>query len=306
MQIFYKIEDFPNDSKPIILTIGNFDGLHKGHAFVLKTMTEAADTTYRTCAITFDNHPSEVLRPEHKIPLLCTYEHKIKLLDQFKVNTAIVLHFTLELASYSAESFISHVREFIPFTHLILGHDATLGKNRLGKPDTMLALAKKLHFEIQYLKEYRHEEKIISSSFLRLLLNEGKLDEVEALLGRPYSIYSKVIPGIGKGKEIGFPTANIAIKRLCLPPYGVYSISLKSKDSSLYSGLANLGIAPTVKNSNEPHLEVHLFNQNLDLYGEYVEVFFHQYIRPEKKFASLEDLKKQIRMDIDTTLVKKD
>lgn len=298
MQIFYEIEHFSDPKKPVILTIGNFDGVHKGHLFLLQTMLKKAGTSHHTCAITFNNHPSETLRPENPTPLLCTIPHKIKLMEETGLNSLILLNFNPKLASLTAEAFIQKIRSSIPFSHLFLGHDATIGKGRGGNQETMQTLAHKFGFEVHYVTEYKQAEHALSSTQIRKLLRHGEIKPVEELLGRPYSIYSTVVQGIGKGKQIGFATANIDVSGLCLPPYGVYAVSMKRKDGLLLQGIANLGVAPTIKEAGQPTLEVHLFNAHLDLYGENVEVIFHQFIRPEKKFASIEDLKQQIQADI--------
>jgi len=295
-RLFSSLSAFPKPSKPVVLTIGNFDGVHKGHQSVLAHMRKIAEpSSLTTCAITFSNHPSEILRPTFPIPLVCTLPHRIKLLEENQVDTIVLLPFTQELAQQSAAEFIKNVRSSIPFSHLILGHDATLGKDRHGDRTTMLRLGETSGFSVEYVEGYSYETSPISSSRIRHFLIEGNLQKVEELLGRPYSIYGKVLPGLGKGTKIGFPTANVDVTGLCCPPYGVYAVTIK-KGSSIASGIANLGLAPTIR--NKPLLEVHLFSSQDDLYNQEIEVLFHEFIRPEKRFSSLDELKSQIQADI--------
>lgn len=298
MRIYNQIEDFIVTSTHVGLTIGTFDGVHKGHQFILEQLRKAIGPSGQISVLTFTNHPSHVLRPEQSIPLLCTVAHKTKLFEQYGVDNVVIIPFSSHLSDYRAESFIEYIRAFIPFSHLVLGHDARLGKNRHGDKETMQQLAKHWQFEIQYLDPYKNGDAPISSTTVRQAIQKGNFQEAERLLGRPYSIYSAVEKGLGKGKKIGFPTANIDVSELCLPPLGVYAVNVICGQEKL-KGVANLGIAPTLKTDQRPTLEVHLFSQDQDLYGKYVEVFFQKFLRPEKKFKSVEDLKKQIQIDVD-------
>jgi len=298
MHVIHRIEDYKSEHRPTILTIGNFDGVHRGHLAVLQRAKSLVKGNDQIVVITFSNHPAEVLRPdEPAVPRLCTSAHKNRLLEDFGVHTLISIPFTRWLAQHSAALFIENVRQAIPFSHLVLGHDATLGKDRLGKPSTMKNLGEQWGFEVHYLEEFRYEGHPISSTKIRNLLQQGNLEQVENLLGRPYSIYSSVIHGEGKGKHIGFPTANIDVTGLCLPPFGVYVVDI-IKDGKLLKGIANLGVAPTVNEDRIPLLEVHIFDHDLNLYQEYIEVIFRGFVRPEQKFQNIDELRVQIEKDI--------
>lgn len=299
MHVFSRIEDFYTSQRPIILTIGNFDGVHQGHQFILQNMKRLAGPQGHVSVITFSNHPSEILRPNHPTLLLSTLSHKIKLLEQLGINSLLILPFTSEIAEQTAEHFVKTLRRTIPFSYLMLGHDATLGKNRQGNKETMSALAQQLGFEVHYAEEYRQKGFPVSSTEVRKHIQQGHLDEAHRLLGRPYSIYSIIESGAGKGREIGYPTLNLATKGLCLPPFGVYTVTIRDHHHT-FQGIANLGKAPTIKNSQEPVLEVHIlssFNQTLD--RAEIEVIFHQFLREEKRFDSVESLQKQIQSDVD-------
>ena len=298
MQLIERLEDFTQPRHPLILTIGNFDGLHRGHCVVLKRAQSLAGKEGELDVLTFRNHPSEVLRPDQQVRLLCSLPHKLNLLEQFGVDRILLLPFTTYLAQHSAASFVEHIRHFIPFSHLVLGHDATLGRDRQGNRAMMQELGDEWGFHVFYQEEYRFAGHPVSSTRIREALQRGDFEEVEELLDRPYSIYASVCKGEGKGKLIGYPTANLDVSGLCLPPLGVYAVKVL-KNSESIDGIANIGIAPTLRTDTTPILEVHLFDYEQDLYGQHLEVIFKQFIRPEQKFHSLDDLRHQIKRDIE-------
>jgi len=299
MEILFNLTKNVDHLKPAALTIGNFDGLHLGHQAVINRVKELAQKEQEhSIVLTFLNHPSEVLNPDKAVSKLCTQKHKIKLLDELGIDAVILLRFTQEFSRQTAEEFLKKIYERFPFKHLILGHDAVMGKDRQGNPEQIKKLAQSLNFQVQYISPYLIEGKPVSSSSIREALRTGNLQDVEKMLGRKYSIYSNVGTGKGKGRGLGFPTANIDTDSLCLPPLGVYAVSAKV-DGKTFPGVANLGIAPTVRDDGKPILEVHLFDRSIDLYGKDVEVNFHGYIRPEKKFSDLTHLKERIGLDIE-------
>lgn len=297
MRVLERLEDYTPSPHSVILTIGNFDGMHRGHHAVLRCVQSLAEKEGQTVVLTFCNHPSEVLKPEQPTQLLCTLPHKLQLLQAFGIDKIILLPFTHHLAQHSAASFIEHIRQFVPFSHLVLGHDATVGRDRQGDRTTIQALGTQWGFTVHYIDEYRFEGQSVSSTRVRNVLQQGLLDQVEALLNRPYSIYASVSSGIGQGKQIGFPTANLEVAKLCLPPFGVYAVEV-IKDSLCLPGIANIGIAPTIKIAAQPVLEIHLFDTDQNLYGHYLEVIFKKFIRSEKKFDHLYELQQQILQDI--------
>ena len=298
MTIIEKLEDYSYPRQPLVLTVGNFDGMHRGHRAVLQRAQTLAGPEGQVVVLTFRNHPSEVLRPEQPTCLLCTLPHRLRLLQQFGIATIVLLPFTRYLAQHSAQSFIERVRQSIPFSHLVLGHDATLGRDRQGDRLTMQALGMEWGFNVYYLEEYRYEGKPVSSTRIRQTLQQGDLQQAEELLGRPYSIYASVIKGEGRGKQIGFPTINLDVTGLCLPPFGVYAVDVRN-DSKQLPGIANLGVAPTLRQDHKPVLEVHLFENDQNEIGPELEIIFKGFIRPEQKFFHLDELRQQIRQDIE-------
>lgn len=298
MRIFHRFEDFPLDAQNVVLTIGNFDGMHLGHQAIVKRVKSLALSNHGTAAvISFDNHPSQVLSPKTPVKSLCTLQHKLSLLEKFGVDILLLLTFNKNLSSQNAETFLQDLKKTIPFIYLILGNDAVFGKKREGTPKKIHLLSKKLNFQVEYLEKRSFDNSNISSTLIRQYIRKGSLKTAEKFLGRKYSIKSTIIKGQGKGKSIGFPTANIDLSNLCLPPLGVYAIYLLHKGTFM-PGIANLGLAPTLKNTTLPTLEIHLFNKKINLYQCEVEVFLESFIREEKKFDSIEDLKTQITKDI--------
>ncbi|MBS4168834.1 bifunctional riboflavin kinase/FAD synthetase [Parachlamydia sp. AcF125] len=299
MKVIHRLQEFLRTPQPVILTIGNFDGMHLGHQKVIQALKEVAKLQHaQTAVLTFENHPSTVLNPQNVVSQLCTLDHKLCLLEQAKIDWVVLLPFTLEFANQTAEIFLRKLHAHIPFIHLILGHDAFLGKDRKGDQTTLKAIANQLEFSLLYLPEYRIEATKISSSTIRQLIVKGKLPEASQLLGRPYSFYGRVKSGQGKGRRLGFPTANFDVTGMCLPPYGVYAVKLW-RQGIYFPAIANLGVAPTMREGSVPILEVHLLDATLDnLPNTFCEVVFHSFIRPEQKFPSIEHLKAQISRDV--------
>lgn len=277
----------------IALTIGNFDGVHLGHQALLKRLKEKGK---KTIVVTFSNHPSEILR-EKSVKLIITLKHRLKLLQV--VDAVIVKEFTRELSCLSAYDFLKGLKEEISFSTLILGKEARLGRNREAGCLEIDQIANKLGFEFEPFAPYCEGGTICSSSVIRKCLSEGNLQVVSSFLGRPFSLLSQVQPGDGLGRLIGFKTINLPIDSLVLPPLGVYIVAIKHQ-GLIYKGVANLGYAPTLKNMPHPLLEVHILDNDKSFEGE-IEVIFHKFLREERKFLSLKELKNQIALDIEQT-----
>lgn len=301
MKILHSLDDLHLDRRPVALTIGNFDGVHNGHIALLKRLEVAAqDLGGEGVVLSFTNHPAEVLRPGLSIPRLCTVEHKIKLLGEIGINTLVLIPFDHEFANQTPEEFIKRLQKNFDLKLLLLGHDAVIGKNREGAPKALHEIAERDGFSLEYLPELTLDGRKVSSSQIRALITEGNLSGAAHLLGRPYSIYTTTRAGLGLGKRIGYPTLNFDVEGLCLPPYGVYAVSVMIEES-LLQGVANLGVAPTVRSDNKPLLEVHLLNyqEHLTL-DKGIEAQFVEHIRPEMRFHNIEELQNQISIDVQT------
>lgn len=298
MKVLHDLSAMTLNDIDYALTIGFFDGVHNGHKAVLNRIKQLAKKYHTSAAaITFSNHPSTILKPTLFIPQICTVEHKIKLLEEDGINLLFVLEFTQALSEKTPREFLQEVRQSILFKSLVFGNDGRIGRDRQGDHTTIKALAKEMGFSVEYFPDLEIDHVRVSSSLIREYIKRGEFDQASKLLGRPYSIYSKVIKGHGRGAAIGFPTLNIGLDNLCLPPLGVYKVSVRHGEN-YYQAIANLGVAPTVREKASPVLEVHLLGKDIDLYGKSVEVIFGEYLRPEKKFATIDDLKAQIMIDI--------
>lgn len=230
MRILESIEEFKTPRNTLVLTIGNFDGMHRGHCAVLNKVIELAGNEGQTVVITFRNHPSEILQPNSPTYLITSLPHKLLLLQNFPIDQAVLLTFSSAIAQRSAASFIESVRQFIPFTHLVLGYDATLGRDKQGNPTVLEALGEQWGFTTYYLEAYRFEGKPVSSSRIRDAIRGGDLEVAAILLNRPYSIYAPVQSQL---EEDIF----LDVSRLCLPPPGTYVITA-SANAIMREGLA--------------------------------------------------------------------
>lgn len=298
MQVINRLEEIKRLTQPVILSIGNFDGIHLGHLKVLQTAKEYAKRENRPFAVlTFSNHPVEVLQPGESVPLLCSPSHKIKLMEAHGVDFLMILPFTNAFSQQSPREFLNYLRQYVPFSHLILGYDATIGHKKRGDRFHVQEIANEEGFYLEYVEAYTTNNEVISSRKIRNCVQNGDLAKAESYLGRKFSIYDVVREGKTHGKKIGFPTANIEVAKLCLPPLGVYAVKVLFEDQEL-NAVANLGFAPTLKNDKTPTLEVHILDWNGDLYEQPIEVVFIKYLRAERRFENIQQLKEQIERDI--------
>lgn len=296
MKIIRDITHFKPNIQPISLTIGSFDGVHLGHQFLLNQVTALAKKKHgESIVVTFENHPRVLLAKNHLS--ICTLPHKLHLLEKMGVDNVVLFKFNEEFKEQSAINFLKLLHASIPFTNLILGHDSKLGKDREGTEEIVNATAKALGFNIDYLEPLEVNHQPISSTLIRSFIQKGDLKSVEKLLGRKYSIQNQVIRGTSKGKELGFPTANLDVSELALPPFGVYAV-LAQFENRLEKAVANLGFAPTMRQNNIPVLEIHLLESQEDLYGKDLNVIFYEYLRPENRFSTIQELQAQIALDI--------
>jgi|688.fasta_scaffold04683_20 riboflavin kinase/FMN adenylyltransferase len=287
----------PREEGPFAMMIGNYDGMHLGHQSLFQQLKKIAQSTHcKSVVVTFKNHPSLVLRPECPVQLLCTFEHKVKLIEAQGIDVLIPLTFTKEFSHQTAEQFLNEVRKHCSFSHLILGFDSVLGKDRHGDKPHLFKVAKEQGFSLTYLDEIKLDGEKISSSKIRECIRQGNFDHAEKMLGRRYSIYTSIKSGEGLGKRIGFPTLNMDVGGLCLPPLGVYAVKVIHENAML-DGVANLGIAPTVRQNPEPILEVHLLESVAKI--DWIEVVFIQFLRPEIRFENIDRLKEQIGKDVE-------
>jgi riboflavin kinase/FMN adenylyltransferase len=290
MKIFNNLKEIPSSFGPIAVTLGNFDGVHLGHQALLRRLKELAQ---RRLVLTFSNHPNSVLQ-KTPITYLTTLPHRLVLLEGLGLEELVLIPFTEQFSRQTAKDFLTSLKKVLPFTHLVLGYDAIIGSDR---NKDLMCLSKELSFTLEYLQPVTMRQKIVSSSEIRRCIQTGNLREASLFLGRPYSIFASVQHGQNKGGALGFHTANLHVQELTLPPLGVYVVQVVVQ-GNIFPAVANLGHAPTLHMNRPPCLEVHLIDTICDLYGQEIEVFFHQFIRPEQRFKNSFELKEQIKKDI--------
>jgi riboflavin kinase/FMN adenylyltransferase len=297
MQLVRGIHNIKPEYHGCVLTIGNFDGVHKGHQRVIAALVAKAKRLNCTAAVlVFEPQPEELFTPGKAPARLCRLRDKYSLLAKLGVERLICVNFTLKFARQSAEQFIENLLvEKLGIQHLIVGDDFRFGHNRLGD-FTMLSKAGKKHsFDVTDTASCKMANCRVSSTAIREALEQNNLNDVENMLGRPYSIIGKVFHGDKRGRQLGFPTANVLLKRRKSPLNGVFAVIVHTNNST-FNGVANIGSRPTV-NGVRQQLEVHIFNFDSDLYGQCIEVVIKRKLRPVMKFDSLEALTAQIKHD---------
>ena len=282
------------------LTIGSFDGVHKGHQELIRQLVKEAHSNGAQAAVlTFHPHPSVVLRGKSDPFYLTNLDEKLELIGTFGVDHCITMEFNLTIASYTAQYFIQLLSQHMVLEKLMVGRGFALGRGRTGDIATLTRIGKMEGFGVEVIDPVKKEGVITSSSHIRKLISDGDVDSATTYLGRNYSITGIISHGDGRGRTLGFPTANIAIPQLrLLPKAGVYACKTLINDSS-YPSVANIGFRPTF-NLPDPalHLEVHILNFDEEIYGQLVNVEFIKYLRGEVKFSSIDHLIEQIQKDI--------
>lgn len=297
MFILRDSSSIPEQCFGAVAAIGNFDGIHLGHRAVIgKAVVLARQTGKPAAVITFEPHPRRVFRPELPTLRIISFAEKALLMKECGVDFMRVIRFTRDFAQTTAEQFVKDVLlGQLQLSHVVTGDDFIFGHNREGSVDYLRKMAAQQGFGYAVCPQVEVKQERCSSTRIRTLLTEGRVEEVSALLGRPYSILGIVQDGDKRGRQLGFPTANIRPGRLFTPENGVYAVQARIR-GKLVDGVANLGIRPTFGGSRLK-LEVHLFDWQEEIYGEHMETFFIGQIRKEQKFDGIEALKKQIAED---------
>lgn len=285
-----------------VATIGVFDGLHRGHAHVLEHLRAfAARLGGESVVVTFDTHPMAVIAGAPPRAILST-EHRLLLLERLGVDAAVVLPFDREVRTTPYERFTREVLvEGLGIRGLLFGYNSNFGHRGEGTPAALAPLAATHGFEIVEAPAIQAEGRPISSSRIRDAIEAGRFAEAAAMLGRPHTLYGTVVAGAGRGRTLGFPTANVDLAGEIVPPAGVYQV-VAQIDGERYAAVANLGRRPTFSDSDPlpvaPLLEVHVPGLGRDVYGARIEVEFVRKIRDERRFDSREALAAQIRADV--------
>jgi riboflavin kinase/FMN adenylyltransferase len=284
--------------KNTALTIGVFDGVHRGHLHLLGVLRErAAMRGLAAGVITLHPHPALVLNPRASVAYLTSLEERVRLLRLSGVDFVLPLTFTPEVARLSAEEFVAALRDRLQMRFLLVGPDFALGRGRTGDAAALSKIGEKMGFEVEPLAPLVENGLVVSSSASRDALEAGDVDTVNRLLGRPFSLHGPVVRGVERGRIIGFPTANVAIgSGLALPPFGVY-VTRADIDGTGYASVTNIGRRPTFDNG-ERTVEVHIMDFERDLYGKEIRVDVLKRLRGEVRFDNAEALSEQIRKDV--------
>lgn len=281
-----------------VLTLGVFDGLHLGHQAIMKTVVERAETIGAVpTALTFDPHPRAVLYPENAPPLLQTLDQRLANFEFLGIKQAIVINFDKKFAEQDAEIFLRDIIfERFQAKEVYLGKGFAFGKNRAGNIELLRKISQELGFVADEVEEITLRGIRISSSKIRKLLQDGKVNLVRRMLGRPYGIEGQIVHGLQRGRTIGFPTANLKPVNRVIPKFGVYATATLI-DGIWRRGITNVGVRPTFDDDSAPSIETFIFDFDGDLYGDVLRVRFLHRIRDERKFSGIDELRSQIKKD---------
>ncbi len=281
-----------------VLALGNFDGLHRGHMKIIDRVRRRAGERGGTpAAMTFEPHPPRVLRPDKAPPLLMTEEQKIEALTRSGMQGVAIVRFTRELSQWDPETFVRQVLvEWLHVVEVWVGANFLFGHERTGTFSVLRSLGARYGFRAEKIDPVRYKDFVVSSTRVRRLLSEGRVDEAGALLGHHYFIDGTVAQGAGRGRELGFPTANLTTCNELVPPAGVYATTV-TIDDVVYPSITNIGMRPTFGDVDRAVIETHVFDLTRDLYDASLRLSFVQRLRDERAFPDVDALRAQIEAD---------
>jgi len=300
-----------NIKTPTAVTIGIFDGVHRGHQKILRQLKKYSRAIKgKSCVVTFKPHPLKVLKPRMTPPMLISSEHKLRLLEAEGVNIAVIINFTDDFAAMTPARFAKDIlKKKLNTKELLVGENFVLGKGRSGDVKHLKRIGPRFGFNISVIKPLKSGNRVVSSTLIRKLIMSGDLKKARQLLGRDVSVLGTVVKGSMRGRTIGFPTANVDPHHEAIPPSGVYIVKAKLEGKQ-YRGILNIGFRPTfhpaptrrgwvhaVRNESEPVIEVHIFDFNKPIYGREMEIIFLKKIRDEKKFNNKLELIARVKRD---------
>jgi riboflavin kinase/FMN adenylyltransferase len=295
---------FPDDPRPArwhkpVLALGNFDGLHRGHTKIIERVRRvAAERGATSLVLTFDPHPPRIVRPDKAPPLLMTLDQKIEALQRAGIQGVAIVTFTLEVSRWEPDVFVKTVLvDWLRVSEVWVGADFLFGRDRSGNFSLLRTLGAQYGFRVEKIDPVRYKDFVVSSTRVRRLVSEGRVDEAGALLGRHVFLDGIVVRGAGRGRELGVPTANLDTVNELIPPHGVYATAVVI-DGVVYPGVTNIGLRPTFNDAARTTIEVHVLGLARDLYGQKVRIGFIQRLRDERRFPDVDALKAQIDADV--------
>lgn len=299
MRVFYDLDSLPRFKKAV-LTIGTFDGVHVGHRLILEQVRKVAnEVNGETVLITFDPHPRLALNPASDLSLLTTLPERLKALESLGIDNVVIVNFDKAFANQQAKDYIQYflINHFHP-TVIVIGYDHQFGKDRSGDFRLFEKYKEIFNYQLVEIPAKAIEDSAVSSTRIRHAIQKGDLQTATILLGRPYSFSGHVIHGDKRGRTIGFPTANVEVIDIhkLLPARGVYAVNVSYK-AKLYNAMMNIGLRPTVEESNKLKIEIHLIDFNTEIYDEILDVNCIYRIRDEVKFESINQLIVQLQED---------
>lgn len=299
MKIYHGLDDFTRLSYAVV-TSGTFDGVHVGHQKILSRLCEIADKNHgETVVITFWPHPRLLLKPDdHTLKLLNTFEEKAELLKEQGIQHLVRIPFTKEFSQLTSEEFIKDILvDTIGTRKLVIGYDHRFGKNREGSFEQLVLNASRYGFDVEEIPRQEIDHLAVSSTKIRHALEAGDIETSNHLIGRPYSITGRVVPGDKIGRSIGFPTANIEVDTnyKLIPSDGIYAVTVKQAHNT-YGGMLYIGYRPTISGTKR-NIEVNIFDFDKNIYGESITVHFQKMIRGDRTFTNLEELTRQLHQD---------
>jgi len=300
MELIRGLSQLRGRHRGCVATIGNFDGVHRGHQQIFEQLKiQAKQLNLPTVAICFEPQPKEFFAPDHAPARLSRLREKVSLIREQGIDRVLCLHFNDSFRALSAHDFIEQILiQSLDVKHLMVGDDFRFGQQRLGDFAMLCQYGQDHHFSVSHLPSYLLNDQRVSSSRVRDALAQRQLNEAARLLGRPYCIMGRVTHGLALGRKLGFPTLNIRLHRICSPLQGVVVVKVKGIGDRYLAGIANLGHRPVLKDQQtECLLEVHLLDFNADVYGTYVQVDFVHYLREERDFSDLDSLIEQMKLD---------
>ena len=300
MKTIHQIDNIPEELTGSYLTIGNFDGVHRGHQYLFHHLVDQARYAHRQAVVlTFDPHPKMVLHPDRRpFYLITSLEEKIRLIEAQGVDGLIIIPFNLDFAKTTAREFVCDLLwGKLRIKKILIGHDYTFGKGKEGNEAFLVDQGQKLGFDVEVMGAFQVEETIISSTRVRNAILDGNVKAATAWLGRPYNLVGRVVPGHNRGAGLGFPTANIEPEKELVPARGVYAAWARIDDQN-YGSVLNIGMNPTFED-NQLSIEVHILDFKGDIYGKTLEILFVEKLRDEKKFNGPAELIVQIRKDVE-------
>ncbi|MGI6678868.1 MAG: bifunctional riboflavin kinase/FAD synthetase [Dehalobacterium sp.] len=299
MKVISNLADFPKNSNFVAVALGNFDGIHLGHQELIKKMVEKAHQENGLAVVfTFDPHPMLVLDKNRNLLFLTTQEEKKRLIGNLGTDIYIPYPFDKKVAEMMPEDFVKDILICdLKAKAIFIGYNFTFGYKAKGDPKLLKELCPQYGCEVTVIPEIKLDQIHVSSSKIRCFIQEGNILAANRFLGYPYSLSGTVVRGRQLGRKLGFPTANIDITPgMLIPKFGVYAVKVQI-GNKLYNGVANIGQRPTIGNNLPENLEVHILDENFDLYNQEIRVFFLEKLRGEKKFSDVSELALQIRSD---------